>query len=122
MLDIYDRPITDWNFVLKALFDRVVGGLMLIALAPVMALVALAVKLDSKGPVFFRQKRYGFNNELIEVYKFRSMYTDMTDASAAKLVTKDDPRVTASAASSARPRSTNCRSSSMSSSRAISRW
>jgi Undecaprenyl-phosphate glucose phosphotransferase len=94
VLDIYDRPIADWNFVLKALFDRIVGGLMLVALAPVMALVALAVKLDSKGPVFFRQKRYGFNNELIEVYKFRSMYTDMTDATAAKLVTKDDPRVT----------------------------
>lgn len=94
VLDIYDRPIADWNFVLKGLFDRVVGGLLLIALSPVMALTALAVKLDSKGPVFFRQKRYGFNNELIEVYKFRSMYTDMTDASAAKLVTKDDPRVT----------------------------
>ncbi len=94
VLDIYDRPITDWNFVLKALFDRVVGALMLIALSPVMLLTAIAVKLDSKGPVFFRQKRYGFNNELIEVFKFRSMYTDMTDATAAKLVTKDDPRVT----------------------------
>ena len=56
--------------------------------------VALAVKLESKGPVIFRQKRYGFNNELIEVFKFRSMYTDRCDASAAKLVTKDDPRVT----------------------------
>jgi Undecaprenyl-phosphate glucose phosphotransferase len=94
VLDIYDRPITDWNFVLKALFDRVVGTLMLIALSPVMLLTALAIKLDSKGPVFFRQKRYGFNNELIEVFKFRSMYTDMTDATAAKLVTRDDPRVT----------------------------
>jgi Undecaprenyl-phosphate glucose phosphotransferase len=94
VLDIYDRPIADWNFVLKALFDRVVGALMLLALSPVMALTALAVKLDSKGPVFFKQKRYGFNNELIEVFKFRSMYTDMSDANAAKLVTKDDPRVT----------------------------
>jgi Undecaprenyl-phosphate glucose phosphotransferase len=94
VLDIYDRPIADWNFVLKGLFDRIVGGLMLIALAPVMLLVALAVKLDSKGPVFFRQKRYGFNNELIEVFKFRSMYTEMTDANASKLVTKGDPRVT----------------------------
>ena len=42
----------------------------------------------------FRQKRYGFNNELIEVYKFRSMYTDMTDLDATKLVSKGDPRVT----------------------------
>ena len=64
------------------------------ALAPLMALVALAIKLDSRGPVLFRQKRYGFNNELIEVFKFRSMYVDQADANAAKLVTKDDPRVT----------------------------
>ena len=59
-----------------------------------MALVAIAIKLDSKGPVLFRQKRYGFNNELIEVYKFRSMYTDRATPTAAKLVTRDDPRVT----------------------------
>ena len=94
VLDIYDRPITDWNIVLKRLFDKIVGSLMLIALSPVMLLTALAVKLDSKGPAFFKQKRYGFNNELIEVFKFRSMYTDMTDANASKLVTKGDPRVT----------------------------
>ena len=59
-----------------------------------MALVAIAVKLESKGPILFRQKRLGFNNDMIDVYKFRSMYTDMTDAQASKLVTKDDPRVT----------------------------
>jgi len=80
--------------VMKWLFDKVVGALALICLAPVMALVALAIKLDSKGPLLFRQKRYGFNNEMIEVYKFRSMYVDQSDATAAKLVTKDDPRVT----------------------------
>ena len=56
--------------------------------------LALAIKLDSRGPVLFRQKRYGFNNELIEVFKFRSMFVDQADANAAKLVTKDDPRVT----------------------------
>ncbi len=94
VLDVFDRPIADWDVVLKALFDRLLGILMLIGFAPVMALVALAIRLDSRGPVFFKQKRYGFNNELIEVYKFRSMYTDMTDASASKLVTRDDPRVT----------------------------
>ena len=47
-----------------------------------MLLVAIAIKLDSRGPVFFKQKRYGFNNELIEIYKFRSMYVDQTDATA----------------------------------------
>jgi len=94
VLDIFDRPIADWDVVMKWLFDKVVGSLALIAAAPVMALVALAIKLDSKGPVLFRQRRYGFNNELIEVYKFRSMYVEQTDATAARLVTKDDPRVT----------------------------
>jgi len=59
-----------------------------------MAVIALLIKLDSKGPVLFRQKRQGFNNELIEVYKFRSMYVDHTDMEASKLVTRDDPRVT----------------------------
>jgi Undecaprenyl-phosphate glucose phosphotransferase len=94
VLDIYDKPLTDWNYVLKWLFDRIVGGLLLLLAAPAMALVAIAIKLDSKGPVFFKQRRYGFNNELIEVYKFRSMYADATDANAARLVSKDDPRVT----------------------------
>jgi Undecaprenyl-phosphate glucose phosphotransferase len=94
VLDVLDRPIADWNYVAKWLFDRVVGWLLLIAALPVMALCAIAIKLDGGGPVFFRQKRYGFNNELIEVFKFRSMYVDQVDATATKLVTKDDPRVT----------------------------
>ena len=94
MIDLYEKPIADWGTVSKWLFDKVVGTLALLFLLPVMALVALAVKLDSRGPAFFRQKRYGFNNELIEVYKFRSMYTDRCDAGAVKLVTKSDPRVT----------------------------
>jgi Undecaprenyl-phosphate glucose phosphotransferase len=94
MIDLFDRPIADWDHVSKWLFDKVIGSIALALLAPLMLLIALAVKLESKGPVFFRQKRYGFNNELIEVLKFRSMYTDQCDATAANLVTKDDPRVT----------------------------
>ncbi len=94
LIDVVDKPIADWDKVMKWVFDKIVGTLALIALSPVMAAVAVAIKLDSKGPVLFRQKRFGFNNELIEVFKFRSMYTDMTDANASKLVTKGDPRVT----------------------------
>ncbi len=93
-IDISDKPIADWDFVKKWLFDKVVATLALIVLAPFMLLIALAIKLDSKGPVLFRQKRLGFNNEQIDVYKFRTMYADATDAEASKLVTKDDPRVT----------------------------
>lgn len=93
-LALFDKPLSDWSSFVKAAEDRLLGALLLVLLSPVMAAVALAVKFDSRGPVFFRQNRYGFNNELIGVYKFRSMYTDMTDATASKLVTKDDPRVT----------------------------
>ena len=91
---MFDKPIADWDYVVKSAFDRVVSALLIVLLAPVMLAVALAVRLESKGPALFRQKRYGFNNELIEVYKFRSMYVDRCDANATRLVTKDDPRVT----------------------------
>ena len=94
VIDVADRPIADWDVVMKWLFDKIVGITALIALSPVMALTALAIKLDSRGPVLFKQKRYGFNNDLIEVYKFRSMRVEDSDATAAKLVTKGDPRVT----------------------------
>ena len=94
LLAVFDRPLSPWGAFVKAAFDRVVAALLLVLFAPVMAAVALAIRLESRGPVFFRQKRYGFNNELIEVWKFRSMYVDKCDANASKLVTKDDPRVT----------------------------
>jgi Undecaprenyl-phosphate glucose phosphotransferase len=94
VLDVFDRPITDWDVVMKWLFDKVVGGLALVLAAPLMAIVAVLIKLDSSGPVFFKQRRHGFNNELIEVYKFRSLYADKTDHAATKSVTRDDPRVT----------------------------
>ena len=98
VLDVADRPIADWDVVMKWLFDKIVGGLILLCALPAMALIALAIKFDSRGPVLFKQKRYGFNNDLIEVYKFRSMYVDKSDAHANKLVTKDDPRHAAPAA------------------------
>jgi Undecaprenyl-phosphate glucose phosphotransferase len=93
-LDVFDKPLGDWDAILKAIEDRLIAALALVVLSPIMCMVALAVKLESRGPVFFKQKRYGFNNELIEVYKFRSMYHNLADASAEKLATKDDPRVT----------------------------
>ncbi len=93
-LDVFEAPITDWDLVMKWLFDHVVGAIVLLLMAPLMGLVALAVKLDSPGPVLFRQKRFGFNNERIEVFKFRSLYHDQADPLASKVVTKNDSRVT----------------------------
>ena len=94
LLDLCDKPLTDWSTVIKGAFDKIAGFTALALLAPVMAAVAIAIKYDSKGPVLFRQKRYGFNNELIEVYKFRSMFVDLSDANASQLVSRGDPRVT----------------------------
>ena len=94
VLDIFDKPIADWNMVMKSAFDRVAGALILVGMLPVMAAVALAIKLDSRGPVLFRQRRLGFNNEVIEVYKFRSLRHEYADPTASKVVTRDDPRVT----------------------------
>ncbi len=93
-LDMFEAPITDWDLVMKWLFDGVAGALILLAALPLMVLVALAIKLDSPGPILFRQKRFGFNNERIDVFKFRSLYHHQADPTAAKLVTRDDPRVT----------------------------
>jgi Undecaprenyl-phosphate glucose phosphotransferase len=94
VLDIFDKPIADWNMVIKTLFDRVAGLLLLIALSPLMLVTAIAVKLDSPGPVFFRQRRLGFNNEVIEILKFRSLYHEHADPTARRIVTRGDSRVT----------------------------
>ena len=94
LLDLFDRPLAEWERLVKSTFDRSVALVALCALAPVMGLTALAIRLDSKGPVFFRQKRLGFNNELVDVWKFRSMYVEQSDANASRLVTRGDPRVT----------------------------
>ena len=93
-LDVFDRPLGDWGPILKTSFDKVTSVAAIILLSPLILSVALAVKFSSKGPILFKQKRYGFNNELIEVYKFRSMYIEQIDAQATKLVSKGDPRVT----------------------------
>jgi Undecaprenyl-phosphate glucose phosphotransferase len=94
MLDIFDKPINDWDSVAKRAFDIVFSLFGILVFSPVMLVTAIAIKLDSKGPVFFKQKRHGFNNEIIEVYKFRSMYVEQSDPTAKRTVTKNDPRVT----------------------------
>lgn len=92
--NIYRKPISEWGALLKRAEDLVFGlGIMVFAL-PVMLLCAIAIKLDSKGPVLFRQNRYGYNNSLISVFKFRTMYHDRSDADCDVQTTKGDPRIT----------------------------
>ena len=78
----------------KRLQDLVMGLIALVVLSPVMALVALAVRLDSPGPILFRQRRHGFNQEEIVVWKFRSMKAETADPTASRQVTHDDDRIT----------------------------
>ncbi len=94
MLPLFDRPISGWLHFLKTVEDRVLAAVFLMLLTPVMILTALAVKISSRGPVLFLQNRYGFNNQLIEIWKFRTMYHHLADRDADTLATKDDERVT----------------------------
>ena len=91
---VREAPLKDWRALKKAALDYGVGLLALLALSPVLLLTALAIKLDSPGPVLFRQPRMGFNNRLFLCYKFRSMHTKMTDLLADQQTTKNDPRIT----------------------------
>ncbi len=91
---LVDQPLSAAEQVLKRAFDAAVALLLLFLLAPLMLLIAALIKLESAGPVFFKQQRYGFGKNIIEVYKFRSMYNDMSDQLANRLTERDDPRVT----------------------------
>ncbi|HEX2559717.1 exopolysaccharide biosynthesis polyprenyl glycosylphosphotransferase [Phenylobacterium sp.] len=87
-------PRDAWRAFNKRAQDLVVGTIALILAAPVMLLIALVIRLDSPGPVLFRQRRHGFNNEEIVVWKFRSMRHDRADPKAAQQVMPGDERVT----------------------------
>jgi Undecaprenyl-phosphate glucose phosphotransferase len=94
VLEITDRPLKHWRAVAKWVEDISLAAILLIALAPLMLLVALLIKLDSRGPVLFVQKRFGFNNDVIRVLKFRTMYADRGDQSGGRPTVRGDPRVT----------------------------
>jgi polysaccharide biosynthesis protein PslA len=78
----------------KLVFDIAAASTALLLLLPVLLLVAIAIKLESRGPVLFSQVRYGWDNRPFRVYKFRSMWMHMSDARGTKQAQKDDPRVT----------------------------
>ena len=94
MIDLFDKPINDWDSVAKRAFDIFFSLFGIVVFSPIIIATAIAIKLESKGPVIFKQQRHGFNNEIIEVWKFRSMYTEMCDPTARNAVVKNDPRVT----------------------------
>lgn len=94
VLNLWQRPFRDINEFVKRGEDLLLGGIAFVFLAPLMGIAALLVRMSSPGPVLFVQPRVGFNNEVINVLKFRTMYADRTDVGARETTTKDDPRVT----------------------------
>lgn len=87
-------PASRWHFVAKRCFDIVVAAAALVMLSPFFAVVAILIKLDSKGDVLFRQQRWGKGNSIITVLKFRSMAEDLGDITGIAQTVIDDPRLT----------------------------
>jgi putative colanic acid biosynthesis UDP-glucose lipid carrier transferase len=93
LVRVQKKPIAEWNGLLKAFEDYAIAILALIVFLPAMAFIALAIKLDSKGPVLFRQRRHGSNHKIIDVWKFRTM-TVMEDGDQVTQASKNDRRIT----------------------------
>ena len=94
LLVFYRRPLTFGQSLAKNTFDKVVAALAILILAPTLIAVAIAIKLDSRGPVLFRQNRYGFGNRVIRVYKFRTMCAEAADLNGTTQTQANDPRIT----------------------------
>jgi len=94
MIEILDRPLKNWSRVIKWLEDRILSTLLLIVFMPLMALIGLLIRLDSPGPVLFVQDRFGFNDKIIRVFKFRTMRVENCDQSGADRTVPNDSRVT----------------------------
>ena len=91
------KPIDGWSWFVKSAFDRTAAAAALVFLFPLMVLIAVAIKSTSPGPILFRQRRLGFNQQPVNVFKFRSMFADRCDldnAQDVKHATRNDPRVT----------------------------
>jgi Undecaprenyl-phosphate glucose phosphotransferase len=94
MLHAADAPFRGWRAIAKDIEDRTLAALLLVLLAPLMLLIALAIKLDSPGPALFRQPRRGFNSKAFNVYKFRTMRHELADTAGNVLTQRNDSRIT----------------------------
>jgi Undecaprenyl-phosphate glucose phosphotransferase len=94
VFSVFGRPLSGWGLIVKTTFDYVVGSMLLLIASPIMAFVAVAIKLDSPGPVLFKQLRFGFNNRPFHIYKFRSMRDAPAPDGKTVQARRDDERVT----------------------------
>ena len=92
-LEVVHPPLSPWAHMAKRAFDIAGAGLGLVLLSPLFAAVALAIRLEGPGPVFFRQKRQGFNSRPFWIWKFRTMTVMQSEGPVAQ-ARRDDPRVT----------------------------
>ena len=88
------KPLSGWRTVSKFIEDRVLATVLVVVASPLLLFIAAAIKLDSKGPVLFRQARFGFNNQVITVLKFRTMFHGRPPEKGVPQAKQDDPRVT----------------------------
>jgi putative colanic acid biosynthesis UDP-glucose lipid carrier transferase len=93
LIDLDDRPQNAWSSLVKRLLDLTIGTILLVVSAPLILFAAIAIKLESRGPVFFRQRRHGWNHSIISVWKLRTM-TVQEDGATIKQAVANDPRVT----------------------------
>jgi len=94
VLTLSETPLTGTRLLLKSVEDFVLSAIMLLAVSPVLLVVAAAIKLDSPGPVFFKQTRNGWSGKAFSIWKFRSMHVHTPEAGEVKQATRNDPRVT----------------------------
>jgi putative colanic acid biosynthesis UDP-glucose lipid carrier transferase len=95
VLTLSETPLTGVSRLAKSIEDVTLSVLILLLLSPILLAVAVAIKYDSSGPVFFRQKRAGWNGNTFRIWKFRSMYVQQSsDNETLKQAEKNDPRVT----------------------------
>lgn len=94
VLTLSETPLTGTRLLLKAVEDFVLASLILLMISPLLLVIAAAIKLDSKGPVFFRQARMGWSGKVFHIWKFRSMFVHQPQAGVVQQATRNDPRVT----------------------------
>jgi Undecaprenyl-phosphate glucose phosphotransferase len=94
VIEVMRKPVSGWGVAAKSLEDFLLGSVLLVFFAPLMLCIALAIKFDSPGPVLFRQRRYGFNNQEIIVLKFRTMRHRSGSPDGGPQARPGDPRVT----------------------------
>lgn len=93
-IDVMSRPLRQRQQLAKRALDIFGATAAILLLSPVFVVAALAIRLDSPGPILFRQRRHGYNHRAVEVWKFRSMYHAQSDPTARQVVRKGDARVT----------------------------